>query len=685
VETVTSEIAEGAAETLDLWIPKPNKAAIKRDQVYAIARPIYGRGSEWFWGKYKKGEEVNVKVGGATMFVSKVESAKTVKIGKMVRKDFEGIWSPASMRGKTLQQLRQKLVAELSQRNERSNRGLSGVITLESEVRVVRVMPYNEARSKIEANRGETAYEPIARKPVSLPESLSQLHRYLPKAVYLDMRLFGDSVPYEILEDMTKLMKAGVYFVLLSDKPADEVNAQMMRGLTPKQRDQVSRYKMIVLSDDGNRLAGFDGNFASALPSVRFTPQQLEMMRFAGSLIGAKADAESWGGEFVYRLPKGQNAAAYRDAFLDTAAKLGMPAASWSVELGVRGRDQALIVRPQSLISALPHLAEVLREHEGLYVNNSDLMVISRDERLLSAMKGSVQPASVLDAQGADLADASLAAILGPYRENMKGDLAASASKISSFIHNPDGGGGGNFGNVYMMMGHVMHSAFNWAVWKYRNEGVLPSADETLAVAKAGWAREDGDRTKNMLDKPGESMAGFYEVMEARLRTMHAVAADLLKVYPIAVGTEIPNLFVIDRHKKGVGFEHRDIFRLIFDFVVARQTPEGLEVVVVDFKTGQTPTLQNLEKDTQVQLYDMVVRELWESLTLPFGGTGKSKRASDWKIRFIYPAGAYQPILNEWTRIKFEKFLRNVMNRIRRHNSPPPPKEEAKKGGKKKS
>ena len=51
---------------------------------------------------------------------------------------------------------------------------------------------------------------------------------------------------------------------------------------------------------------------------------------------------------------------------------------------------------------------------------------------------------------------------------------------------------------------------------------------------------------------------------------------------------------------------------------------------------------------------------------------------SDYKIRFIYPSSGYQPILNEWSRIKFERFLRNVMNRIRKHNAPPAPKPEAK-------
>jgi hypothetical protein len=153
---------------------------------------------------------------------------------------------------------------------------------------------------------------------------------------------------------------------------------------------------------------------------------------------------------------------------------------------------------------------------------------------------------------------------------------------------------------------------------------------------------------------------------------MHAVAADILKVYPIAVGTELSNMLVFDNYKKGAP-DNRDILRLIFDFVVARETPNGLEVGIVDFKTGQTPTLQNLEKDVQVQLYDLAVRKMWPTLSVPYGATGERRKVADYMIRFIYPSAGYQPILNEWTRIKYERFLRNVMNRIRKHNAPPKP------------
>src|SRR6185312_2109438 len=208
----------------------------------------------------------------------------------------------------------------------------------------------------------------------------------------------------------------------------------------------------------------------------------------------------------------------------------------------------------------------------------------------------------------------------------------------------------------------------------------LPTAEETVAVGRQIWEHEAGAAgAKNMLGRPGESLSGFYETVEMRLRAMHGVAADVLKTYPIAVGTELVNMAVLPRYKKGA-LDGRDIFRLIFDFVVARETADGkIEMVIVDFKTGQVPTLQSLEKDTQVQLYDLLVRQMWKVLPVaPYGANGVRREVVDYKLNFLYTAGAYQPELNDWTRLKFDKFLKNVMNRIRRHNNPQPTKKDAK-------
>jgi hypothetical protein len=603
----------------------------------------------------------------------------------MQRKDFEGLLSAQRISGKSVGQLRAALIQDLKDRQARRP-GAPTPVSSQSEVRLVRFMSSVKARDLPE-NKDESAYPVAPRTQFELPEALQGLNHLLPKTVLLDMRLFPDGVPYPLIEDMTKLMKSGVYFVLMSDRPnagAGSVEDLLTKKLGIKQRDQISRYKMVVLSDDGNSLSGYSGNFSKPLPSVRFSAQQLEMIEFAARTTAPTEYVEAKSTRIEIVQPKGVSAESYRAKLAAALRGMRLDPDQWQWSVSKRDGKSVVTVRPQTLVSALPHLLQVMRDHEGVYINDGDIMLISRDAALRSALPGAVQPAAHLSNDGEAFADESLASLLGPYRENKPGDLAASASKISSFIQNPNRGFG-SFGNIYMMTGHIMHSAFNWAVWKYRNTGAFPTAEETVAVARDIWEHEaSAAQATNLLGRAGESLAGFYETVELRLRAMHQVAADVLKVYPIALGTELPNMVVLDRYKKGGEPDHRDIFRLIFDFVVARKTADGkLEMAIVDFKTGQVPTLQSLEKDTQVQLYDLLVRRMWKSLPVPYGGTGERQEVADYKLNFLYTAGAYQPNLNDWSRLKFDKFLKNVMNRIRNHNNPKPRKEAAmKKKGK---
>ncbi|MDE2490016.1 MAG: hypothetical protein KGM24_04165, partial [Elusimicrobia bacterium] len=674
-DDVASDVSDAPALPVELFVTRETRGGIRSGRLDAQVGLIKSKGSEWYWGKFRRGATIALKSGSMTLFISRVTAAKTIKISSMRREDFAGVFTAQRLAGKTVYQLRRALVQELRDRQARRP-GAPTEVSLESRVRLVRFLSATKAQALPE-NRDESSYPPAPRAPVALPAALQGLNHLLPKVVLLDMRLYPDGMPYAQIEDMSKLMKSGVYFVLLSDKPRAEVETQLTRRLTTRQRDQISRYKMIILSDDGNSLSGHDGNFSRALPSERFTPEQLEVMQFLARTRGLPASIEASSTRVEIVLEKGADAEAFRTGFVERLKAMRADPARWSWTLSERGGRPVVTIRPRSLASAVPHLFEVLREREALFVNPSDTMLVTRDASLRAALKGSLQPAAHLDADGEALGDAALASLLGPYRENKPGDLAASASKIQSFLQGRDGSGG-SFSSVYMMTGHVMHSAFNWAIWRYRNDGVLPSAEETVAVARKIWEEESGKSAANSLTRTGESLAGFYETVEQRLRAMHAVVVDVLKVYPIAVGTELPNLFVIDRYKKGGALDRRDVFRLIFDFVVARETADGkLDIAVVDFKTGQVPTLQNLEKDTQVQLYDMLVRRMWKTLPLPYGGTGTPREVADVAIKFLYTAGAYKPSLNDWTRLKFDKFLNNVMNRIRRRSSPPKPKAAA--------
>ena len=527
-----------------------------------------------------------------------------------------------------------------------SKPGMPTIISLQSKVRLVKFMTYGTAKALPENH--EVPLPVVPRADLPIPAALAEAKNFLPKVVMLDMRLFGDRVGAEFVEDMGKLMKAGVYFVLMSDKPSQgpgSLEEQLIKGLTNRQRDGLTRYKMVTVTGGGTQLSEYQGSFAAPLPAQRFSKDKLEIMEHVARAVDGTV-LVSKGYELGVSGPAGTAPAEFAARFAGALERYGLPASQYFLSSEEQGGKPVATLRPTSLVGALPQLYKGLQDNQGLFVMPSDMMVISRDPELLKATAGSVQPAVHSELKGGELVDMSMAALLGDYRKNMPADFAASASKISSFQKYKDSLGG-DFYNVYMLMGHVMHSAFNWAVWKYRTEGVFPSADELVARGETNWRHEEAGRTKKMIDKPGESLAGYHEVMVSRLRTMHKVTADIIKQYPIVIGTELPNLYVVNRYDKTKQLAHRDILRLVFDFAVARETPEGLEVMVVDFKTGQTPTVQTLGKDTQFQLYDLGSRALWKELPVPYGVAGTPKKVVRYGVRFIFPVEAYEPELTE--------------------------------------
>src|SRR6202034_4117486 len=128
------------------------------------------------------------------------------------------------------------------------------------------------------------------------------------------------------------------------------------------------------------------------LPSVRFTPQQLEIMSYVAQSKGGVVDAKTTRVDVT--LAARADAAAARDARRAAVAKMSLTPDAWQWNASERDGKPVISIRPQNLVSALPHLLEVMREHEGVYANNTDIMVISRDAALLAALPGSVQPAS---------------------------------------------------------------------------------------------------------------------------------------------------------------------------------------------------------------------------------------------------------------------------------------------------
>ncbi|MBI5209384.1 MAG: hypothetical protein HY927_05355 [Elusimicrobia bacterium] len=685
-ETVTREVAEGAPETMDLWMSgKGIKKPVVKSDIYGTLRVVRGPGSRRYWEKFQKGTPVRILLGNSTLFVSRVEGFQIKKVKQLTKRDLEGIIPLRTLRSKNIGQLRRAVIADLRARELRAAAygTAASVITEDSEVSLVKFMSYGEARALPENSDNPTA-EPRVRKPVAIPAALSGIHKYLPKIVLLDMRTLQGPLSYDLIEDIGKLMKAGVYFVLLSEKPVQgpgSIEEQLTKGLTSRQRDQITRYKLFSLGLGGNEFAGYEGRFPKSLSFARFEWRDIDIMKHVAATLGGGV-LQSFAKEMVFSLPQGADAQAFAARFEAELRKFAVPSSGYSLSMGRAKGKPAMIVRPHSLTSALPALLEALREDENLYANESDLMVISRDEGVLKALPRAVKPVEHSPGlQGADLAEMALAAMLGSYRENLPGDFAASASKIASFQKDKYRLGG-DFYNIFMFMGHVIHASFNWAVWTYRNTGVFPDADAMVAQAQRIWGKADAERTRNLINKSGQSMGDHRSTMELRVRTMHAMVADLVTKYPIVIGTELPNLRVFERFKKGQVVA-RDVLRLVYDFVVARETPEGLELLVVDFKTGQSKTNQTLDKDVQVQLYDLVPRLSWKDIGVPYGVTGALKKVAKVGVVFVFTSEMKEARLTEWTRLKYEKFLRSVVNRMRKHSQPAPaPAKDKKKTSK---
>jgi hypothetical protein len=499
---------------------------------------------------------------------------------------------------------------------------------------------------------------------VDIPESLAALHRFLPKLVLLDLKLFPGGVPYALQEDMAKLMKAGVAFVLLSEGPQEgpgSVQEALDKGLGPREIRDAARYRLFSLAEDGNALYRVGSGPAKLLDARRFSALELDVFKQAALATRMAVVLESTPKGVALRPKQNIPPEELIERLKDQLDRYGMRRDAYEFSAAAEGRNGALRIRPTTLDRALPRLLASLQQRAKLHVNMSDVFVVSRNRFLLGAARGAAQAlAHARTAAGEELAELALAAMLGPYREDGPFDLAASPSSLAE----PKGPAEEEPGRrMQMIMGTVIHAVLDWAVLQYRNSGSLPALAQTQARALDIWRREDTAAAAHLLEEPGETMSGYLEAMEKRLASMHATLVALLADYPIVIGTEVPNLAVLERD--GDAGSTRDILRGIYDLAVARRTSEGLAVRVVDYRTGQAPSIQSLYKDPQVLIYDLLARTLWRSLPLPYGAAGVLTKVASIRVSLIYPNGTYSPVLDEADRAEFAEELRRLMDRLR--------------------
>ncbi|MDE1975719.1 MAG: PD-(D/E)XK nuclease family protein [Elusimicrobia bacterium] len=663
MENAAVDEGAAAAETLDVYFSRHDKKTLEASSVFSTIRLMDTSGRRWHWSRFRRGAKINVRSGSHTLFVSRVQGASTKSIKKLTKSDLSGVYSKDFLRRHGIAQLRKRLMEDLAARKA------SKPVGLESSVRIVHFMPFGEAKEKIADNKLDDAFgESVERRNYEIPPALAEASRVLPKTVILDLSLFPGGLSPEIIEDMNKLMNAGVYFILTTDKPLtgpDSAEEIITKRLSPRQNDKLHRYKLVTMADGGNVLASYDGRFAKEIPMPRFSVSQRELMDVAAQQEGVFKPEINRPDAFAVAVPAGEEPEAFEARYKEALQGLGLPAERYRASV-MDGRKGAplVVLRPLDAGSAVSVVLSQLRDRQQLYINPSDMMVISRDPRILDATKGALQPATMGSSlDGEALADMALSSLLPEYRHNKPGDMAASASMISSFLQHRDRSGGRRE-TVEMFLGHVMHSAFNWAIWRYRADGVFPDAEALVAQAKNIWDETIRYEAKMLDLPPGQTMAAYYEDI-GRLRPMHEAVAAIVKDYPIVLGTELPNIFVVQRYK-GSNPEYRDIFRLVYDFAAARETPEGLEVVIVDFKTGKTPTNHKIDKDVQPQLYEWVARQAWQKMSTNYGSSENLKPVTKVAVRFVYPTGAKGPALNEWSRMRFEKSMKSILRRIRK-------------------
>jgi len=667
--------AEPQEETLDLWIGKTNRNKLFDSKVSGSIRMINNDRSEWFWGRYQKQLPVRVMVSGRMQFVTRIVEAKTKKIRSLTLRDMKAYYGPQTVRKKAgetetqlLARMRRKLMEEIrwkAQRNPNSPK----VISQDSKVRVLHFLSYKEAQHLPE-NNAEPTPEIRPRQAVDIPAKLEPLHRMLPRLVIVDLRMMGDKLGFDVLEDMGKLQKAGVTFVMLTDKTQDEVDEMIKKGVSLKRRDDITRWKLLSLSNDGNTLYGYDGSFTKLRTSKRFQTHQQELISHAAQASapeGVVLEDRTYG--LTMRPKRGVSVEELTETLSRQLERFGLPEDKYAITTGEEDGVPVVRVRPATLSNSMAQLIEDLQVEEGLYLNQENILTISDDASVLEAFPRATHASPQMKkgtARDYHL-ETALAALLGPYRINRQGDLAASASSIKSFKFKRFATGGGFDYRIYMMLGHVAHSAFDWAMMVYNQDGKLPPLEALIAKAHEIWDHEQIGLTTNLLEKSRERTIGYRDSMDARMRTMYAELERALEIYPIALGTELPNLMTVDRFDKDGNPTHRDIFRGLYDLVLARRTKEGMDVLVADFKSGQTPALQHMSKDVQVLLYDYFSRELWPVISAPYSVMNKLEKVVSRFVGFIFPRGMQGVPINEFDRLSFETFLTNIMNRMRKH------------------
>jgi len=668
---------------------------------------------DW-WSAYRKGAEIDVVIRGENVYnrPTKITAAVTKSIGKLTREDFEGT-VPAHLLQVGIAALRKNLISTLEENRKRWSPEQPPV-SLDSKVRVIKFQSYLELFRQAHGPDAVAKPEaPVERAPLKVkPEGvLKRLALFLPRAVFLDLDLFDGPISKEILSDIAKLQRTGVYFVAFSRKPYDapgSMKEKLVRQLSAYQMSVLMPIRFMMVTDDGAVISELPrGGSPAPVDVLRFSPSEIDVLRDAamkaseqvglpprsleeirqapleedaGERFGRKDDKRPLGADprvrFEVRLPKSLSAADFARwrASFDAVLKAQGLTVKTSVALMPDGR-RAFTVARTDLAGSMERLRSALGEKFGLYMNPGDALVLSADPAVMAANPKTLDFAKATGLKGTELVDNALGLMLGEHRDNVEGDLAGSASRMISFSYNK-----GRYlsealiqtdreeQNINFFSGHVVHSAEDWLIWNLQN-GRVPTKAEFSAHLRRRW--DDGMREFKAVGLPPAHLSeSWLRASLMRAESMYDIVVRTYRRKEILIGSEIPNFFMLKDFARRTGeLKRRYILHTIFDFIALRPDPKRpghATLVIYDFKTGPAKTRPKLNKDIQVLTYALFAHEKWvgEKFPAPYLAGGKSYVIDDVSVEFIYSLKLQPADINRWGLDAVRRKIIGTLNRI---------------------
>lgn len=666
---------------------------------------------DW-WNAYSKGKEIDVVVRGENVFnrPTTITFAATKAIGKLTREDFEGT-VPAHMLKAGVVALRKQLMSNLEE-NRRRWSPEQPPVGPESKVRIVKFESYLDLFRKVNGKDAIPQAEAVVeRAPLKVkPEgALKPLSFLLPRAVYLDMDMFDGPISKELLSDMAKLQRTGVYFVGFTRKSYAEAGSmkdKLVKQLSAYQMSILMPIRFMMVTDDGAVISELPrGGSPEAVDVLAFTLAEQELLRDAAKKAAEQVGISPRGLEevrqpplvqrenhfgdqkeiplgpdprvrFEVRLPKSlseKSLGVWLRAF-DTALKAQGVKVVTKVVTHPDGR-KSFVASRTTLEGSMERLGAALGEKFGLYLNPGDMLVLSDDPSIRAQHPKTIDFAGITGLKGAEMAENALGLLLGEHRDNRPGDLSGSASRIASFSYNKQRylsealiKMDGEEQNINFFSGHVVHAAQDWLIYELQN-GRTPTKDEFVAHLSRKW--NEGMREFKAVGMPAAHLSdSWLKASSTRAESMYEIVNKIHAAGETLIGTEIPNFFMLkDFQRKSGELKRRYILHTIFDFIALRPDPKRpghATLVIYDFKTGPAKTRPKLNKDVQVLTYALFAHEKWvgQKFPAPYLAGNQAYTIDDVSVEFIYSRKVQPTDVNRWSLDGARKKNIGALNRI---------------------